>query len=74
MNVDLAQEEPGGGTSGTLPEWCRVYEGVLDSEVEAVQQVAPPTPCPLPRGARDIGQLFLERCLAIAHRWCVPLK
>ena len=40
MNVDLAKEEPASGTGGALPEWCRVYEGLSDSEVAAVEEVA----------------------------------
>ncbi len=40
MNVDLAKEEPASTIGGALPEWCRVYEGLSDIAVEAVEEVA----------------------------------
>jgi len=37
--VDLADEQPGTGTDeGTLPEWCNVYAGLTDEEIEKLDQ------------------------------------
>lgn len=38
MNVDLVEEKPA-VTGGTLPAWCRVYEGLSDEEVARVEEV-----------------------------------
>lgn len=40
INLDLSTPEPEQGTAGhaTLPEWCSVYEGMSDEEIDAVEQ------------------------------------
>jgi len=37
MNVEL---QPAAATSGPLPEWCNVYEGLSDEQVADIEKTA----------------------------------
>src|SRR5438093_1373533 len=39
VNLDLATGRPGNGTStGKLPDWCNVYEGLTDEEIADLEK------------------------------------
>lgn len=43
VNLDLAPESPSPGgtpTAGRLPDWCNVYEGLSEQQIEEIDKIA----------------------------------